>query len=68
MLFIESAPSVRPPFVVVFISVSAVVDEQFQAIINVMRACAGLAPENHMLLEHRLASEIDARDSVSLDL
>lgn len=35
-----------------------------QAIINVMRACAGLAPENHMLLEHRLASEIGARKMV----
>lgn len=32
-----------------------------QAIINVMRACSGLAPENHMLLEHRLSSEIMAR-------
>lgn len=32
-----------------------------------MRACAGLAPENHMLLEHRLASEIDARTAVSSD-
>ena len=36
-----------------------------QAIINVMRACVGLAPENHMLLEHRMASEIDAREAVS---
>ncbi|CAM9619826.1 unnamed protein product [Pylaiella littoralis] len=41
---------------------------QRQAIINVMRACAGLAPENHMLLEHRLASEIDARDSAAAEL
>jgi myo-inositol-1-phosphate synthase len=28
--------------------------KQREAIINVMRACIGLAPENHMLLEHRL--------------
>ncbi|CAM9434432.1 unnamed protein product [Ascophyllum nodosum] len=35
---------------------------QRQAIVNVMRACAGLAPENHMLLEHRLASDIAARE------
>ncbi|CAM9315370.1 unnamed protein product [Choristocarpus tenellus] len=34
---------------------------QRQAIINVMRACVGLAPENHMLLEHRLTSEINLR-------
>lgn len=31
---------------------------QRQAIINVMRACLGLAPENHMSLEHRLASGV----------
>ncbi|KAL3906048.1 MAG: hypothetical protein SGILL_009435 [Bacillariaceae sp.] len=29
---------------------------QRQAIINVMRACLGLAPENHMTLEHRFES------------
>lgn len=40
---------------------------QRQAIINVMRACSGLAPENHMLLEHRLASEIGARDVTEPD-
>ncbi|CAM9154037.1 unnamed protein product [Scytosiphon promiscuus] len=38
---------------------------QRQAIINVMRACAGLAPENHMLLEHRLASDIDTRKAAA---
>lgn len=31
---------------------------QRQAIINVMRACLGLAPESHMALEHRLASSL----------
>jgi myo-inositol-1-phosphate synthase len=29
------------------------------AIINVMRACLGLAPENHMSLEHRLESSLN---------
>ena len=29
------------------------------AIINVMRACLGLAPDNHMTLEHRLESSLD---------
>ena len=29
------------------------------AIINVMRACLGLAPDNHMSLEHRLESSLD---------
>lgn len=29
--------------------------KQREAIVNVMRACVGLAPENHMLLEHRLS-------------
>jgi myo-inositol-1-phosphate synthase len=32
---------------------------QRQAIINVMRACLGLAPDNHMTLEHRLQSSLD---------
>ena len=32
---------------------------QRAAIINVMRACLGLAPENHMTLEHRLESSLD---------
>jgi myo-inositol-1-phosphate synthase len=32
---------------------------QRQAIINVMRACLGLAPENHMTLEHRFVSNLD---------
>ena len=32
---------------------------QRQAIINVMRACLGLAPDNHMTLEHRLESTLD---------
>eukprot|EP00904_Undaria_pinnatifida_P003918 jgi/Undpi1/13527/HiC_scaffold_8.g03186.m1 len=40
---------------------------QRQAIINVMRACAGLAPENHMLLEHRMSSEIDAREAAAVE-
>eukprot|EP00934_Nitzschia_sp_Nitz4_P006620 Nitzschia sp. Nitz4//scaffold315_size20666//4092//6029//NITZ4_008641-RA/size20666-snap-gene-0.17-mRNA-1//1//CDS//3329547486//6610//frame0 len=31
---------------------------QRQAIINVLRACLGLAPENHMTLEHRLESTL----------
>merc|ERR1712232_115918 len=31
---------------------------QRQAIINVMRACLGLAPENHMTLEHRFESNL----------
>lgn len=35
-----------------------------QAIVNIMRACAGLAPENHMLLEHRLVSELGNRHTV----
>ncbi len=29
------------------------------AIVNVMRACLGLAPDNHMKLEHRLESTLD---------
>jgi myo-inositol-1-phosphate synthase len=32
---------------------------QRQAIINVMRACLGLAPDNHMTLEHRLESSLE---------
>jgi myo-inositol-1-phosphate synthase len=32
---------------------------QRQAIINVMRACLGLSPDNHMTLEHRLESSLD---------
>lgn len=31
---------------------------QRQAIVNVMRACLGLAPENHMTLEHRFESTL----------
>jgi myo-inositol-1-phosphate synthase len=31
---------------------------QRQAIINVMRACLGLAPDNHMTLEHRFESTL----------
>lgn len=31
---------------------------QRQAIVNVMRACLGLAPENHMNLEHRFESSL----------
>ena len=29
------------------------------AIINVMRACLGLGPDNHMTLEHRLESSLN---------
>jgi myo-inositol-1-phosphate synthase len=32
---------------------------QRQAIINVMRACLGLAPDNHMTLEHRMESFLE---------
>ena len=32
---------------------------QRQAVINVMRACLGLAPDNHMTLEHRLESSLE---------
>jgi myo-inositol-1-phosphate synthase len=32
---------------------------QRQAIVNVMRACLGLAPDNHMTLEHRFESSLD---------
>jgi myo-inositol-1-phosphate synthase len=32
---------------------------QRQCIINIFRACMGLAPENYMLLEHRLPSRIE---------
>lgn len=32
---------------------------QRQAIINVMRACLGLGPDNHMTLEHRLESSLE---------
>jgi myo-inositol-1-phosphate synthase len=32
---------------------------QRQAIINVMRACLGLCPENHMTLEHRFESSLE---------
>jgi len=31
---------------------------QRQAIINVMRACLGLGPDNHMTLEHRFESNL----------
>ncbi|KAI9993837.1 hypothetical protein PInf_016358 [Phytophthora infestans] len=34
---------------------------QRECMINIFRACVGLAPESHMLLENRLASEINAR-------
>jgi myo-inositol-1-phosphate synthase len=33
---------------------------QREAIVNIMRACLGLGPNNHMTLEHRLASSLDA--------
>jgi myo-inositol-1-phosphate synthase len=32
---------------------------QRQAVINVMRACLGLGPDNHMTLEHRFESTLD---------
>ena len=32
---------------------------QRSAIINVMRACLGLAPDNHMTLEHRMESSLE---------
>ena len=32
---------------------------QRQAIVNVMRACLGLAPDHHMALEHRLESSLE---------
>lgn len=32
---------------------------QRQAIVNVFRACLGLAPDNHMTLEHRFESTLD---------
>ncbi|CAI5745273.1 unnamed protein product [Peronospora destructor] len=34
---------------------------QRECMINLFRACVGLAPESHMLLENKLASEINAR-------
>ena len=34
---------------------------QRQCIANLLRACIGLAPENHMMLEHKLTSCIEAR-------
>jgi len=34
---------------------------QRECMINIFRACVGLAPESHMLLENKLASAIDAR-------
>ncbi|KAI9905182.1 hypothetical protein PsorP6_013828 [Peronosclerospora sorghi] len=34
---------------------------QRECMINIFRACVGLAPESHMLLENKLASEINAR-------
>jgi len=35
------------------------------AIINVMRACLGLAPDNHMTLEHRFASSLESAKEAS---
>uniref|UniRef100_A0AAV1TCB0 inositol-3-phosphate synthase n=1 Tax=Peronospora matthiolae TaxID=2874970 RepID=A0AAV1TCB0_9STRA len=34
---------------------------QRECMINLFRACVGLAPENHMMLENKLVSEIDGR-------
>jgi myo-inositol-1-phosphate synthase len=42
--------------------------KQREALINVFRACVGLPPENHMLLEHRLpapAAAVDAAGNVA---
>ncbi|GKY96757.1 myo-inositol-1-phosphate synthase [Mayamaea pseudoterrestris] len=33
---------------------------QREAVVNVIRACLGLAPDNHMTLEHRLESSLEA--------
>lgn len=38
---------------------------QRQAITNVLRACLGLAPENHMSLEHRFESTLEELEKVS---
>ena len=38
---------------------------QRQAIVNILRACLGLAPENFMALEHRLASTLRSRTASS---
>tara|TARA_B110000305_G_scaffold207917_1_gene239759 strand:+ start:151 stop:372 length:222 start_codon:yes stop_codon:yes gene_type:complete len=35
------------------------------AVINVMRACLGLAPDNHMTLEHRFASSLESAAAAS---
>jgi myo-inositol-1-phosphate synthase len=35
------------------------------AVVNVMRACLGRAPDNHMTLEHRFASSLDAAKAAS---
>lgn len=38
---------------------------QRQAIINILRACLGLAPENHMSLEHRFESTLEELEKFS---
>merc|ERR1711871_1040704 len=41
---------------------------QRQCMVNVFRACVGLQPEDHMLLEHKLPSEIVAyREAITLE-
>jgi myo-inositol-1-phosphate synthase len=40
--------------------------KQREAIVNVLRACVGLPPENHMLLEHRLKEAGAVRASISV--
>jgi len=40
---------------------------QRQAIINVMRACLGLGPDNHMTLEHRLESSLHDLASTTMN-
>lgn len=39
---------------------------QRQSIINVMRACLGLAPDNHMSLEHRFESSLQELQAASM--
>lgn len=40
---------------------------QRQAIINILRACLGLAPENHMTLEHKLSSSLNEMYQTQMD-
>ena len=38
---------------------------QRQCLVNVFRACVGLPPENFMLLEHKIPSQIKARAQIA---